>query len=57
MHSFLIDRHQAFRVELTQRHMQSRLLFIDRLKAIDGESDAFANPDSGGPHEAKSIGL
>jgi hypothetical protein len=55
--SFFIDRHQAFGMELTQRHMQGHLLFIDRLQAMDGESDAFANSDSGGAHEAESIGL
>ena len=56
-HSFFLDRYETFRTELTQRHMQGHLLFIDRLKAIDGESDAFANTDSSGAHEAESIGL
>jgi hypothetical protein len=56
-HSFFIDRYQAFGMGLTQRHMQGHLLFMDRLQAIDGESDAFAYTDSGGPHEAESIGL
>jgi hypothetical protein len=44
-------------MELAQGDMQGDLLFIDRLQAINGESDAFANADSGGPHEAESIDL
>jgi hypothetical protein len=44
-------------MELAQGDMQGDLLFIDRLQAINGESDAFANADSGGPHEAESVAL
>jgi len=44
-------------MELTQGHMQRHLLFIDRLQAIQGKSDAFADSDSGGPYEAESVAL
>jgi hypothetical protein len=53
----LIDRHQTFRMELTQGHMRRHLLFIDRLQAIQGKSGAFADTDTGGPHAAESVAL
>jgi hypothetical protein len=44
-------------MELPQRHMKRHLLFADLLQAMLGEIDAFADADSGGPHEAESVAL
>jgi len=44
-------------MELTQWHMQRHVLFIDRLQAIQGKSDAFADTDSSGAQEAESVAL
>ena len=53
----LIDWHQTFRMELTQRHVERDLLFIDPLKTVQREIDAFPDADSRGTHQAESVDL
>jgi hypothetical protein len=44
-------------MKLAQRHMERDLLFIDPLKALQREIDAFPDADSRGTHQAESVDL